>query len=183
MNNHYIKYGYKLIFLSLYYGLARHLPNSMFPVLGKSFKWFRAFCCRRIFKSMGRNVNVEHGVLFGSGFNIEIGDNSGIGIHCTVPSTIKIGRDVMMAPQVFILAQNHNVDRTDVAMRGQGFIFKYTTIEDDVWIGRQSLFTPGRTVRHGTVIAAGTVLCKDFPEFSMVGGNPSRLIKSRLTIK
>jgi acetyltransferase-like isoleucine patch superfamily enzyme len=65
-------------------------------------------------------------------------------------------------------------------MRGRGTIKKQTVIENDVWIGRQCIFTPGRIVRTGTIIAAGTVLCKDFPEYSIVGGNPSKLIKSRL---
>ena len=40
--------------------------------------------------------------------------------------------------------------------------------------------TPGRRVRKGSIIAAGSVLTKDFPEYSIVGGNPARLIKSRI---
>ena len=40
--------------------------------------------------------------------------------------------------------------------------------------------TPGRVVKRGSVIAAGCVLCKDFPEYSVIGGNPSKFIKSRL---
>ena len=55
-----------------------------------------------------------------------------------------------------------------------------TIIEDDVWIGRGVMMTPGRVVKRGSVIAAGCVLCKDFPEYSVIGGNPSKFIKSRL---
>lgn len=53
-------------------------------------------------------------------------------------------------------------------------------IGNDVWIGRETLFTPGRTVADGTVIAARTLVCKDVPAYSVIGGNPSRLIKSRI---
>ena len=86
----------------------------------------------------------------------------------------------MMGPNVYILAQNHRFDRLDIPMCQQGHTPKATTvIEDDVWIGRDVLMTPGRTIKTGSIIAGGCVLCKDFPEYSIVGGNPSRLIKSR----
>lgn len=56
---------------------------------------------------------------------------------------------------------------------------KVTRIGNDVWIGRDVLFTPGRTVKDGTVIAARTVVCKDFASYSVIGGNPARLITTR----
>ena len=54
------------------------------------------------------------------------------------------------------------------------------TIEDDVWIGRNVLMTPGRHIAKGSIIAAGCVLTKDFPEYSIIGGNPGKFIRSRL---
>lgn len=42
------------------------------------------------------------------------------------------------------------------------------------------LITPGKHIKKGTIIAGGTVLTKDFPAYSIVGGNPSILIKSRV---
>jgi maltose O-acetyltransferase len=97
-----------------------------------------------------------------------------------VPSNTLIGKDVMMAPDCYIFPYNHRFDRTDIPMIEQGKTEKsQTVIEDDVWIGRQVLMTPGRTIHKGSIIAAGCVLCKDFPAYSIVGGNPSRLIKKR----
>ena len=52
-------------------------------------------------------------------------------------------------------------------------------IEDDVWIGLRSILTPGRHVQKGTIVAIGSVLTKDFPPYSVVGGNPAKVIKSR----
>lgn len=119
--------------------------------------------------------------MFGIGVNVSIGDNSGIGINCLVPSDIYIGKNVMMGPNCYILSANHAFDRCDIPMIEQGHATKKkTVIEDDVWIGRQVIFTPGRTVKQGSIIAAGCVLAKDFPAYSIIGGNPSRLIKSRI---
>lgn len=144
-------------------------------------KWVRYQLCKRIFKFCGLNVNIERGARFGSGRNIVIGNNSGIGINCSIPSDTIIGDNVMMGPNCYILSTNHAFSRTDIPMCEQGFQNKKTTIiGDDVWIGRNVLMTPGRIIKKGSIIAGGTVLCKDFPEYSIVGGNPSQLIKSRL---
>lgn len=56
---------------------------------------------------------------------------------------------------------------------------KTTIIEDDVWIGRDVKMTPGRHIEKGTIIGMGSVLTKDFPEYSIVGGNPAKLIRYR----
>ena len=65
-------------------------------------------------------------------------------------------------------------------LRARGLQKKQTVIEDDAWIGRNVTMTPGRTIKKGTIIGTGCVLTKDFPPYSIVGGNPGRLIKSRL---
>ena len=141
----------------------------------------RYHICKHIFKKCGKNVNIEKGANFGSGFGIEIGDNSGIGINAVIPSNTIIGNDVMMAPNCFILQVNHKTDRTDIPMRLQGSTSpKQTIIEDDVWIGRNVTITPGRHIAKGSIVAACCVLTKDFPEYSIIGGNPGKLIRSRL---
>lgn len=171
----------QLFCLAAYYGFARYLPSSNFILLGGGSRRFRGMLCKHIFKYCGRNVNVERGACFGSGRLVELGDNSGLGINCMVPSDIKIGNDVMMGPNCYILAQNHCIADTTIPMNRQGFVKKgRTMIEDDVWIGRDVTFTPGRYVQKGTVIGACCLLCKDFPAYSIVGGNPSKLIKNRL---
>ena len=57
---------------------------------------------------------------------------------------------------------------------------KAITIEDDVWIGRDVTIMPGRIISTGTIVAACSVLTKDFPAYSIVGGNPAKLLKSRI---
>ena len=171
----------QLFCLALYYGFAIHLPASYSIFFGGGAKRIRYMLVRNIFKKCGKNVNIEHGAIFGKGTDIEIGDYSGIGVNAVIPSNCKIGKYVMMGPNCYVLDQNHCFDSTDKPMCFQGYSGKESLIiEDDVWIGRDVLMTPGRTIKRGSIIAAGCVLCKDFPEYSIIGGNPSRIIKSRL---
>lgn len=170
----------QLICLVLYYGIAYWLPGSYSVIMGRLCKRIRYALCKRIFQRCGSNVNIERKANFGVGLEIQIGNNSGLSNGCVIPSNTIIGNDVMMGPNCYILDHNHCYSRTDIPMNQQGKTRKYQTIiEDDVWIGRDVLMTPGRIIKTGTIVAAGCVLCKDFPEFSIVGGNPSKLIKSR----
>lgn len=137
--------------------------------------------CRNIFEYCGKNVNIQKGANFGGGRHIRIGDNSGLGLNCVIPDGSIIGKDVMMAPNVIIFGNNHEFKDITVPMRLQGVTqSKPIVIEDDVWIGQNVIITPGRTIKKGSIVAAGSVLTKDFPEYSVIGGNPARLIKSRL---
>ena len=131
---------------------------------------------------MGSRVNVERGAHFGFGFDIEIGDHSSIGKDAKVPSDIKIGSEVMMGNNVTIFGTSHNFDRTDIPIQSQG-MRKYPpfVIEDDVWIGQGVIILPkvGR-ISKGTIIGAGSVVTKAFPAYSIIAGNPAKLISSRI---
>lgn len=52
-------------------------------------------------------------------------------------------------------------------------------IGNDVWIGYDSVFMPGVKVGNGAIITAKSVVAKDVPPYSIVGGNPSKIIKMR----
>ena len=172
------------IFLIFYYAICQYLPTSYKPYGGKIARRLRYWCGKNIFLKCGKNINIERKAHFGVGKNICIGDNSGIGVNCVVPDNIVIGSNVMMGPECYFFKQNHCFDNIDIPMNLQGYsAAKITIIEDDVWLGRGIMVTPGRIIKKGSVIGAGTLLCKDFPEYSVVGGNPSKFIKSRLIKK
>ena len=172
-----IKIG-QIICLALYYGFAQFLPksNTFFNVGGG----IRYCLCKHIFKKCGKHVNIERKAFFASGIDIEIGDYSGIGINAHIPNGTIIGDYVMMGPNCFILDVNHKVSDVDTPMCFQGHVpKKITRIGNDVWIGRDVHMTPGRTIADGSIIAMGAVLTKDFPPYSVVGGNPAKLIRYR----
>lgn len=100
----------KIICLLLYYSIAQYLPQSgrLLNIGGV----IRLCLCKRIFKKCGSHVNIERRAWFGSGANVEIGDYSGIGINCHIPSDTVLGKYVMMGPNCFILDVNHKVSDT-----------------------------------------------------------------------
>lgn len=162
----------------LYYFFARHLPCSGLPYsLGS--KAIRGFCAKCMLDNCGKNVNIEHGAFFASGMGISIGDNSGIGLNCRVAGPLSIGDDVMMAPNVTIVTQNHKISDLNVPMRLQTAPKQKVTICDDVWIGTNVIILPGVTIGKGSVIAGGAVVTKDVEEYAIVGGNPAKVIKYR----
>lgn len=170
----------KRIFYSiLYYFIGRHLPSSQSPYSFFSKK-FRYILCKGLFKHMGNNVNIEHGVFFGSGSEITIGDYSGLGINSRVSGPLKIGKNVMMGPEVMIYTSNHKIDDLNIPMIEQGETpKKLVEIEDDVWIGARAIILPGVKIHKGAVIAAGSVVTKDVLAYGIVGGNPAKVIKFR----
>lgn len=170
----------QLLCLSLYYGFAQFLPTS-YSILGGGGKCVRYQLVKRIFKKCGKNVNVERRANFGAGTEIEIGDNSGLGVNCMIPNGTIIGNDVMMGENCFIIRHNHIHTRTDIPMNKQGFeTVKTVVIEDDVWIGRNVTIMPGMRIKKGTIIGTCCVLTKEFNEYSIVGGVPGKFLKSRI---
>lgn len=171
----------KILFLFAYYSFARYVPNLPFFKFGKKF---RELCCKRIFRVCGNNVTIEDNAFFGLGNTIEIGDNSGIGKNAYITNIggggeVKIGKNVMMAPDVVILTKMHSYKRIDIPMLYQNTYSKKVIIEDDVWIGIRSIIMPGVKIGKGSIIGAGAVVTKDVPPYSIVGGVPAKIIKKR----
>lgn len=142
-------------------------------------KRFRYLLCKRIFQRIGSGVNIERLAYFGDGSKIEIDDNSGLGINCVITNA-RIGKNVMMGPDVMYIQYNHRFERRDIPMAFQGFgESRPLIIEDDVWIGARVIIMPGITIKKGAIVGAGSVVTHDVPEYAVVGGNPARLIKYR----
>lgn len=165
----------KILFL-LYSLTAKNLPISQRLPLAKKL---RCFWAKKIANDIGSNVNIERGAVFGP--MLEIGDNSGIGINCEIYGPVKIGNDVMMGPEVVVYTSGHNFHRTDITMIEQGStVPEPVIIGNDVWIGRRAMIMPGVNIGDGCVIGAGAVVTKDIPAYSVAGGVPAKVIKSRL---
>jgi maltose O-acetyltransferase len=172
----FIKYLATLI----YFGFARFLPLSYSRFSFGISKPFRAFLCHFIFVKCGKNINIERGANFGR--NVEIGDYSGIGQNAQLftQAKITIGKNVMMGPEVIILTQNHAHENIEIPMEQQGNQQPSPVlIDDDVWIGIRAIILPGVHIGKSSIIGAGSVVTKDVPPFSIVGGNPAKIIKTR----
>ena len=166
----------RLLRLAAYYGFARHLPDSdLMPVFGA----IRGSICRPLFRRAGQGIHIKQGAYFGRGDQIDLGDHSDLGLRCLVYNNVSIGRDVMMAPDVMILAATHIHDNLDVPMRLQGERRLRVVVGDDVWIGARAVIVGGVTIGSGAIIAAAAVVTRDVPPLAVVGGNPARIIRFR----
>jgi maltose O-acetyltransferase len=179
--NTHVFFAKRACWYIFYYGFAQHLPASYrYQPFGKLAKMCRAMACKRLFRSCGQRVNVEKGANFYTGWEVEIGDDSSLGIECMVPYDLKVGKDVMMGPYVIIVGENHQFARRDLPMRLQGYNkFPPVRIEDDVWIGARAMIMPGITIGKGAIVAAGAIVTKDVPPYAICGGNPARIIRFR----
>lgn len=115
------------------------------------------------------------------GVGLVIGDDSNIGPYSYIGCSgfIEIGKNVMISPRVSIYAENHNFSSTQQPMKKQGVTRHFVRIEDDCWIAANSIILAGVTIGQGSIVAAGSVVTNDVLPFSIVAGNPARLIKQR----
>lgn len=168
----------QVVCYSLYYGIAIHLPktNARFSLGSKTI---RAALVRGFVRSAGKNIDIQKGARFGK--SLKIGDNSGIGINCVLQGDVSIGNNVMMGPEVWVYTRNHKHSRTDIPMRDQGFEEeKPVVIMNDVWIGSRVTILPGVKIGNGVIVGTGAVVTKDVPDYSVVAGNPAKVVKNRI---
>ena len=109
--------------------------------------------------------------------DVTIGDYSRIGIHCTVIGPVSIGNHVNLAQGITVTALNHNFSDTTQRIDQQGITTRPVVIADDVWIGANAVILPGVTIGQHAVVAAGAVVTKDVPPYSVVGGVPATVLK------
>lgn len=133
---------------------------------------------KMILKSCGRNVNIERGAYFTR--LCQVGNNSGLGKNCNISGDVTIGNDVLMGPNVTILTVNHNYIDKSVLISEQGNSeSKPVVIGNDVWVGTGVIILPGVNVADGCVLGAGAVVSHDTEPYSVVIGNPARIVKYR----
>ena len=143
---------------------------------------------KKKFKAIGKNVNLSRDSWFEDEALISFGNDVyiGPGAHfATTHSEIVVGSKVLMGPNVSIFGGNHNISvigkfMFDVHEKNSSTDAN-VVIESDVWIGASVIILKGVTIHTGAVIAAGSVVTKDVPEFAIVGGNPAKFIRSRFT--
>lgn len=127
----------------------------------------------------GSNINIDRNAIIGN--HISIGDYSGIGRNSYISNYVSIGKYVMMGPECLIYTANHEFGSVDKPMCYQKWSeCKPVEIADDVWIGGRVIILPGVHIGEGSVIGAGSVVTKDVASFSIVAGNPAKIIKKRI---
>src|ERR1700751_4830331 len=111
------------------------------------------------------------------GTEIRVGHDVFINQNCTFYALggLDIADDVMIGPNVSIITASHPLEPS---RRRALTIAKPIVIERNVWIVAGATIVGGVTVGENSVVAAGSVVTKDVPPNTLVGGNPARVIRS-----
>lgn len=119
------------------------------------------------FKNM-KNINIGKGTYINGG-SVLAGKNS----------KIVIGENCLISFNVHIRSDMHLYRNKRIPILKQGIKEKDIIIGNDVWIGYGAQIMSGIKINNGAVVAAGSIVTKDVPEYAVVGGIPARIIKCR----
>lgn len=110
------------------------------------------------------------------GLEIRVGRNVFVNQNCTFYDLggLDIADDVMIGPNVSLITSGHPVEPSQ---RRTIVVAKPIVIERNVWIGAGATIIGGVTVGENSVVAAGSVVTKDVPPNTLVGGNPAKVIR------
>lgn len=117
------------------------------------------------------------------GKNIYLGKNSHINQYCCVwaseNSKIILGDDLLMGPGCKLFSSNHDTKNIDIPMNIQPFVEKDIIVGNNVWLGANAVVVAGVKIGDGTVVAAGSVVTKELPNYVIAAGIPAKPIKKR----
>ncbi|TSA24096.1 MAG: acyltransferase [Bacteroidetes bacterium] len=127
---------------------------------------------------LGDNSTIEDFTTINNGVgDIYIGDRTRIGLGCTLIGPVKIGNDIRLAQNIVMSGLNHNYEDISLPISDQGVTTAPIVIEDETWLGANCVVLPGVTIGKHCVIAAGSIVTKDVPSYSVAAGNPARVLK------
>ena len=153
-----------------------YLKNGKYATVGDGFCAEPALRLECIDNYMGQKFHPQ----------LTIGSHVGFGYRCHIGCalSITIGNYVLFGSNILITDHNHgslSEEHKDIPWRKRPLTVKGPVmIGDNVWIGDKATVLPGVTIGDGAVIAANAVVTKDVPAFTVVAGNPARIIKQSI---
>ena len=134
--------------------------------------------------TLGKNVRFRGRVTLAG--RIELADNVVIGHYASLwavgggKNVIKVGRGSGISAFSILMTRYHEYRDRKKSFLDQGAVDgKEIIIGEDCWIGIRSIIMPGVTIGNGAVVGAGAVVTKDVEAYSVVAGNPAKVIKKR----
>ncbi len=158
----------------------------------KSLDVILMLCFRSLFAKCGKNVTFSPISSHFTYNNIYLGNKVSIGYGASFVasnSKILVDDNVMFGPNTTIIGGNHSVHVIGKLMTDYTLLDKLPAddqdviIENDVWIGSCSIILKGVKIGRGAIVAAGAVVNKDVPPYSIVGGVPAKVLRFRWSME
>lgn len=106
---------------------------------------------------------------------LSVGDGTFFNRGCTIVArdTVTIGRNCLFGPRVSVFDHDHGLLPTSQPPGDRAFVSAPISIEDNVWLGAGVTVLRGVTIGFGSVVAANSVVTRDVPPRTLVGGTPA----------
>jgi acetyltransferase-like isoleucine patch superfamily enzyme len=128
--------------------------------------------------SIGHDSTIEDFSLVNNGMGpVDIGNHVFIGASNVIIGPVTLDDHIMTAQNVVMSGLNHGFNDVSYAFRYQPCTTSPISIGEACWIGANVVITAGVRIGKYAVIAAGSVVTKDVPEYSIAGGNPAKVLK------
>ncbi|QPK62728.1 putative colanic acid biosynthesis acetyltransferase [Methylomonas sp. LL1] len=161
----------------LLYRLVWVIGKFFFRNSPRIFFGFRRSLLRVFGASVGKAVNIYPSAIIYMPWNLAIGDYAAIGEDALIYNLgkVTIGNYATISHRAHLCAGTHDYsDQTLPLLKPP------ITIKDNAWVCAQAFIGPGVTVHEGAVIGAAAVVTKDVDPWTVVAGNPARMIKQRI---
>ncbi|MDD4922997.1 MAG: acyltransferase, partial [Bacteroidales bacterium] len=123
---------------------------------------------------LGDDSTIEDFCTINNGVgDILIGNRTRIGISSVLIGPVTIGNDVMLAQNIVVTGMNHGYKDVAQPISLQPVETKVVTIEDEAWVGANSIIFPGITIGRHSIVAAGSIVTRNVPPYTIVAGNPA----------
>ena len=128
--------------------------------------------------SIGSESTIENFAAVNNGMGpVHIGDHTFIGLSNVIIGPVRIGNEVIFAQNVVVSGLNHGYEDIALPIWRQPCETAEIVIEDECWLGANAVITAGVRIGKHSIVAAGSVVTRDVPPYSIVGGNPAKLLK------
>jgi len=137
---------------------------------------------RKSFKSLGEGTHFHEGVYVRNPQKLSVGKHCHIGYQVRIQAGggVSLADNVIVAPGVSIWSSNHIFADHEIPIKDQGHEFKEVIIGEDCWLGSNAFIMPGTEMGRGCIVSAGAVVGgKKYKDYSILAGNPARVIGFR----
>ena len=142
-------------------------------------KRWRGLYYRALLKKMGKNCTIAPQVLIMNpgwvSMNDDVHINEMVVINARPPAEVRLGEGVILSYGVKVLSAGFDLEKYP---EKREHYCKTIDIREKAWIGAAAIILPGVTIGRGAVVAAGSVVTRDVPEYTVVDGSPARPVKN-----
>jgi putative colanic acid biosynthesis acetyltransferase WcaF len=156
----------RLLAETFYNAVVCHVP----------LRWLRMAWLRASGAQLGAGSAVFWGTTVFNARDLVLGDRTVVSFRCVLDARggLRFGEDVVVASDVQLITGGHDIDHPGFAP-----FFRAVEVGDRVWLASRTTVLAGVRLGTGAVVAAGAVVAKDVPDFTVVAGVPARPVRER----